>query len=75
MRNLYAIEYGAESADGDRTSCLDILTANSDEDADRYALDKAHRTFKESDGWFGHWKRKSCPYSLEEIVKFMRPRK
>ena len=71
MRNLYAIEYGAESEDGSKTTYLEVLIASSDEDAYKHALEKAYRMCNKRHGWVAHFARKSVPYTVSDLVKFM----
>lgn len=71
MRQLYAIEYGATSEEGEKRLKLEILVSSSDGDAFTHALQKSYRSFNKTHGWRDHYARTSISYSLVEVVKFM----
>ena len=71
MRQLYAIEYGAQTEEGSKASYLEVLIASSEEDAYKHALERAHRNCNKRHGWLNHWARTSIPYTVSDLVKFM----
>jgi hypothetical protein len=71
VKQLYCIQIGATSAEGEKRQHLEVLIAVSDEIAYQRAFRKSHRAFPEKTGWRDHYARVSLPYSAMRIVKLL----
>lgn len=76
MRQLYAINFGAEEPEyGKQRSPLQVVIAENDKDAYRKAMDRAYREFSVRNGWHSHWADTSIGYTIQDILVAMNPEK